>query len=80
MFPTRLIRTTSFRLAAIYLLLFTLSSLALGILVYVSVRHEILAEFDDRIMEESDALQDVFVKQGLEPLAARCRASRVSRR
>ncbi len=70
MFPTRLIRTTSFRLAAIYLLLFTLSALALGILVYVSVRHEILAEFDDRIMEESDALQDVFVKQGLEPLAA----------
>ena len=52
MFPNRLIRTTSFRLAAIYLLLFTLSTLALGIIIYASVRHEILTDFDDRITEE----------------------------
>jgi HAMP domain-containing protein len=67
-FPIRLIRTTSFRLAAIYLLLFTLSALALGILVYISVRREILAEFDDRIQEETDALQGVFTQEGRERL------------
>ena len=70
MLPIRLIRTTSFRLAAIYLLLFTLSALVLGILVYASVRREILAEFDDRIQEEMDALQSVFARQGRERLAA----------
>ncbi len=70
MLPIRLIRTTSFRLAAIYLLLFTLSALVLGILVYASVRREILAEFDDRIQEEMDALQSVFAQQGRERLAA----------
>ncbi len=70
MFPIRLIRTTSFRLAAIYLLLFMLSALVLGILVYASVRHEILVEFDDRIQEETNALQSVFAQQGRERLAA----------
>ncbi len=68
MFPNRLIRTTSFRLAAIYLLLFTLSTLALGIIIYASVRHEILTDFDDRITEESDALQSVLSNQGGERL------------
>jgi len=68
-FPNRLLRTTSFRLAAIYLLLFTLSTLVLGIMVYALVRHQILADFDDRIMEESDALESVFSAQGRDALA-----------
>jgi signal transduction histidine kinase len=68
-FPNRLIRTTSFRLAAIYLVLFALSTLALGIMVYASVRHEIMADFDDRIAEEADALQSVFSDQGRDRLA-----------
>ena len=70
MFPTRLIRTTSFRLTAVYLALFMLSTLALGVMVYVSVRREILAEFDDRIVEEADALNGVFVREGRDRLAA----------
>ena len=64
-----LVRTTSFRLAAIYLLLFTLSALALGAFVYLSVRHEILADFDERIVEETDSLQRIFAREGRERLA-----------
>jgi len=60
----RLLRSTSFRLAAIYLALFTLSALALGAFVYGSVRHEILADFDERIVEETDALRGVFERAG----------------
>jgi signal transduction histidine kinase len=37
-------------------------------LVHVSVRREILAEFDDRIQEEMDALQSVFTQEGRERL------------
>ncbi len=59
-----LVRTTSFRLAALYLLLFTLSALALGAFVYLSVRHEILADFDERIVEETDSLQRIFADAG----------------
>jgi signal transduction histidine kinase len=59
-----LVRTTSFRLAAIYLLLFTLSALALGASVYLSVRHEILADFDERIVEETDSLEGIFANEG----------------
>ena len=65
----RLLRTTSFRLATIYLALFTASALALGVFVYVSIRHEILADFDERIVEETDALQSAFAEGGRERLA-----------
>jgi signal transduction histidine kinase len=65
----RLLRTASFRLATIYLALFTASALALGAFVYRSIRHEILADFDERIVEETSALQDTFAKGGREPLA-----------
>ena len=65
----RLLRTTSFRLATIYLALFTASALALGAFVYLSIRHEILADFDDRIVEETDTLQSAFTQGGRERLA-----------
>jgi signal transduction histidine kinase len=65
----RLLRTASFRLATIYLALFTASALALGTFVYVSVLHEILADFDDRIVEETNALRGAFVDGGPERLA-----------
>jgi signal transduction histidine kinase len=61
----RLIRSTSFRLAAIYLLLFTLSVLLLGVFVYASVRREIARDFDARIVEESLSLQSDFATHGL---------------
>jgi signal transduction histidine kinase len=66
----RLLRTASFRLAALYLALFTASALALGAFVYVSVRHEILTDFDDRIVEETDALTSAFASDGRDKLAA----------
>jgi signal transduction histidine kinase len=53
-----------------YLLLFTASALALGAFVYVSVRREILADFDDRIVEESGSLKQIFADQGRARLAA----------
>jgi signal transduction histidine kinase len=65
----RLLRTTSFRLATIYLALFTASALVLGTFIYFSIRHEILADFDERIVEESSALQDAFAEGGRERLA-----------
>jgi signal transduction histidine kinase len=66
----RVFRTASFRLAAIYLALFTLSAGMLGGFVYLSVRHEILADFDARITEETDALRRTFTEQGRDGLAA----------
>ncbi len=65
----RLLRTASFRLAATYLALFALSALGLGAFVYLSVRHEILANFDERIIEETGALQSAFAREGRERLA-----------
>ena len=62
----RLLRTTSFRLAATYLLLFTLSALALGGFVSFAVLREIRAGFDDRIIEETGALERVFADGGRE--------------
>ncbi len=66
----RLLRTASFRLAALYLGLFTVSALALGAFVYLSVRHEILTDFDDRIIEETDALKSAFHDGGRDKVAA----------
>ena len=78
----RLLRTASFRLAALYLALFTASALALGAFVYLSVRHEILTDFDERIAEESDALKSAFAEGGRDRLAgiidARGSAAQVS--
>jgi signal transduction histidine kinase len=67
---TSLFRTTSFRLTALYLALFAASTLALGAFVYWSVRSEILYDFDDRIIEERDALQRVYTQEGRDRLAA----------
>ena len=70
MFRVRLLRTASFRLAAIYLALFVASALTLGAFVYFSIRHEVLAEFHERINEESDALRAAFADGGRRRLAA----------
>ena len=69
MLRIRLIRTASFRLALLYLALFTASALALGAFVYISVRREILSDFDERIVEETDALKSDFAEGGRERLA-----------
>jgi signal transduction histidine kinase len=67
---TRLLRTASFRLATLYLALFAASTVALGAFVYWSIRHEILADFDEGIVEERDALQHIFVSRGRDALTA----------
>ncbi len=56
----RLLRTASFRLAAIYLVLFVLSSCVLGIAVFVSVRSEIEGQMASRIQAEADLLSSEF--------------------
>ena len=61
---TSLLQTASFRLAALYLALFATSTVALGVFVYWSIRHEILADFDEAIVEEQGALQQIFAKEG----------------
>ena len=66
----RLLKTASFRLAAIYLALFVASALTLGVFVYLSIRHEVLADFDERISEESDSLRAAFASGGRGRLAA----------
>jgi signal transduction histidine kinase len=65
----RLLRTASFRLAVLYLVLFTASALALGAFVYLSVQREILTDFDERIGEETNALKSDFAAGGRERLA-----------
>ena len=43
--------------------------MALGAFVYLSIRHEILSDFDERIIEETDALKSAFAHGGRERLA-----------
>jgi signal transduction histidine kinase len=75
---TRLLRTASFRLAALYLALFAASTVALGAFVYWPIRHEILADFDEGIVEERDALQHIFASRGRDALTAVLDARAVS--
>jgi signal transduction histidine kinase len=74
----RLLRTASFRLAALYLALFAASTIALGAFVFWSVRHQILVDFDEEIVEERDALQQIFVTRGRDALIAVLNASAAS--
>ncbi len=74
----RLLRTASFRLAALYLALFAASNIALGAFVFWSVRHQILVDFDEEIVEERDALQQIFVTRGRDALIAVLNASAAS--
>ena len=46
-----------------------LSTLALGGFVYLAVRHQILADFDERITEETDSLRATFARNGRSRLA-----------
>lgn len=67
---SRLLRTASFRLAASYLAVFSLSVMLLGAAVYVSVRHALLHEIDERVGEETALLVKVFDSGGLDALVA----------
>ena len=65
----RLFQTASFRLTAIYLSVFVISTLALGAFVYVSILREVRQQFDERIIEETATLKRVFEQQGSERVA-----------
>lgn len=67
---TRVFRTASFRLTAIYGLCFAISSIALGAGVYRFVHAEVAREFDERIEEESDSLHHIFATKGAAGLAS----------
>ena len=67
---TRLFRTSSFRLAAIYLALFTVSVLILGAVVYAVVHTQIATEIDQDIEGESAALTKEYFAHGLGRLEA----------
>jgi len=63
---SNLLRTTSFRLVAIYLTIFIASVVILGAVVYVSVGREIEREVDERIETEMADLQAVFRTGGFQ--------------
>ncbi len=67
---TRLFRTSSFRLAAIYLALFTISVLILGAVVYAVVHTQIATEIDQDIEGESAALLKEYAAHGGDRLQA----------
>lgn len=67
---TSLLRTTSFRLAAIYLALFTVSVLILGAVVYFVVWREISDEIDEDIKGETVTLQREYAARGLDSVKA----------
>ena len=67
---TRLFRTSSFRLAAIYLALFTVSVVILGAVVYAVVHTQIAAEIDQDIEGESAALTKEYAAHGRDRLQA----------
>jgi signal transduction histidine kinase len=64
----RLVRTASFRLAALYVVVFALSVILLGAVVYFSVGREISAAVDERVREDSEKLQVVYRANGLDRL------------
>jgi signal transduction histidine kinase len=75
---TRLIATTSFRLAATYLVISCSSVLVLGGVVYFAVREEIVSEIDRRVKLESADFSAQFRRDGLTRLAERLRARKAA--
>ena len=64
----RLLRTASFRLAALYLALFTASALVLGVAVFLAARSALEQQMADRIEAESTYLRDEYRAGGLDRL------------
>lgn len=68
--PPRVIQTTTFRLAAVYVLLFAASVAALGVITYWATPIALERRLDARIESEMASLQRVFQARGLAQLAA----------
>ncbi len=74
MIKSRRLSSASFRLTALYLALFTLSSAIVDGVVYFLVRRSQDAAFIDRVEEEADALVRLYRAQGQARLAANIEA------
>ena len=70
----RLLRTTSFRLAALYLLLFTASAVVLGAVVFWTTRAALDGQARARIQAEVASLRDEYQAGGLPRLVAAAEA------
>lgn len=66
----RLLRTTSFRFAVLYALVFTISVAILGVIVYATVRTALEEQMALRIEREIETLAQEYRSQGLEHLVA----------
>ncbi|MBN8892976.1 MAG: HAMP domain-containing protein [Rhodospirillales bacterium] len=73
MHPPRLLRTASFRLAALYALLFTVSVLILGAVSLWTIRDALDRQMTDRIEAEITTLQATYQSRGLDGLVAAAR-------
>jgi signal transduction histidine kinase len=67
----RSLRTASFRLAALYLLLFTASAVILGAVVYWKTQDTLKAQLETRVQSALSHFVDVFHAHGLPGLVAR---------
>lgn len=65
----RILRTTSFRFAALYVLLFAASALVLGLVVFVVAREAMLGQMRARIEAETALLTREYAQDGLAGLA-----------
>ena len=74
MFLRRILSVASFRLAATYLAIFTLSVGLLGAVVYWGVDREFARANDERVLAEAASLQEYFREHGLDKLADLVRA------
>jgi signal transduction histidine kinase len=74
----RIIGTASFRLAATYLAIFSVSVALLGGVVYFIVGHEIVRQIDDRVTAETAKFLSEFQRKGLAYLAAHIRARKAA--
>jgi signal transduction histidine kinase len=69
----KIFQTTSFRLVAVYLGVFTLSVVILGVVVYFNVGRQYETEFDERVTTETRALLNYARTHDADALAERIR-------
>ena len=71
MHPAKIFQTTTFRLAAVYVLLFAASVAALGAIIYLATSYALERRLDARIEREMTALQAASQSGGLAQLLAK---------
>jgi signal transduction histidine kinase len=77
--PARVFRTATFRLAALYVLLFATSVAVLGMIVYLGTAAALERRLDARITSEMTALKSAFQAGGLGRLEAEVRTHQRTR-